>query len=149
MSGVELACHPKDSPTDPLESRSYIMYILCDIPAVLFIRKFGFKWVPRTIILFGLVTIGNAFINTRAQFIVVRGILGGTESAVLPGNAYILARYYRRGELTVRISFFMFSAAYLASAVGGLLASAFISAKPIGVIHTWVSHGRSQRIHHY
>ena len=95
------------------------------------------------------VTIGNAFINTRAQFIVVRGILGGTESAVLPGNAYILARYYRRGELTVRISFFMFSAAYLASAVGGLLASAFISAKPIGVIHTWVSHGRSQRIHHY
>ncbi|KAK4046709.1 hypothetical protein OIO90_006462 [Microbotryomycetes sp. JL221] len=115
----------------------YILYVICDVPATLFVRKFGFQWIPYSIILFGFITIGNAFIQTRVQFIVIRGLLGAAESAVLPGNAYILARYYRREELTVRIAFFLYSAAYTASAVGGLLASGFISLGSVGVVHTW------------
>ncbi|KAK4047455.1 hypothetical protein OIV83_005367 [Microbotryomycetes sp. JL201] len=117
----------------------YIMYIICDVPAALLIRKFGFQLIPRSMILFGFITIGNAFIQTRGQFMVVRALLGAAESTVLPGNAYILARFYRREELTVRIAFFLYSAAYTASAIGGLLASAFISAKPMGMIKTWTS----------
>ncbi|KAM0790377.1 hypothetical protein ACM66B_003259 [Microbotryomycetes sp. NB124-2] len=115
----------------------YIMYIICDVPATLLIRKYGFQWIPISIIVFGFITIGNAFIQTRVQFIVVRGLLGAAESTVLPGNAYILARFYRREELTVRIAFFLYSAAYTSSAVGGLLASAFISAKSVGTVNTW------------
>lgn len=44
----------------------------------------------------------------------MRVLLGFTESFTMPGCAYMLTRYYRRRELTVRIGFFMLSESALA-----------------------------------
>ena len=48
------------------------------------------------------------------------------EAGMLPGIAYYLSRWYRRGELAFRLSMYIVMAP-LAGAFGGLLASAILS----------------------
>lgn len=50
---------------------------------------------------------------------------------------YLLTRYYRRGELTVRFGFFMVVAAGLAGAFGGLLAAGLLAVGKIGSLQGW------------
>lgn len=110
----------------------YIIYLFADIPGGLAVKKFGFWIVPAATLSFGVVTLATAFIHNRGSFFVMRVLLGFTESFTMPGCAYMLTRYYRRRELTVRIGFFMLSAAATAQAFGGLLASGFLAVPPIG-----------------
>ncbi|KAJ6548658.1 major facilitator superfamily domain-containing protein [Mycena capillaripes] len=115
----------------------YAMLIVCEIPAVMLIRKFGNRLVPLAVIVFGIVTIGTGFIHNPSGFYAVKFLLGIAEAFVLPGNSYIITQFYKRSEFSFRIGFFIFSAGYLSGAFGGLLASGFLHLSPIGPIHTW------------
>ncbi|KAJ7676529.1 major facilitator superfamily domain-containing protein [Mycena polygramma] len=111
--------------------------IVCEIPAVMLVRKFGNRLVPLAVVTFGIITIGTGFIHNRSSFYAVKSLLGIAESFVLPGNSYIITQFYRRSEFSVRIGFFIFSAGYLSGAFGGLLASGFLPLSPMGPVHTW------------
>ncbi|KXJ87073.1 major facilitator superfamily transporter [Microdochium bolleyi] len=115
----------------------YIVYFFADIPAALSVKKFGFVMLPLSCILFGIVTLGTAFIHDAAGFYVVRVLLGLTESFQFPGLSYVISRYYRRSEVTTRVSFFMLAAAGLAGGFGGLLASALLALGRIGSVTGW------------
>ncbi|KAJ7906985.1 major facilitator superfamily transporter [Mycena leptocephala] len=115
----------------------YVMLIVCEIPAVMLIRKFGNRLVPLAVIAFGIITIGTGFIHNSSGFYAVKSLLGIAESFVLPGNSYIITQFYKRSEFSARIGFFIFSAGYLSGAFGGLLASGFLHLAPIGPVHTW------------
>ncbi len=75
------------------------------MPAGIVVRRYGFRVVPISIVVFGILTLGFGFLKNREGFIVMRFVLGAAEAAVLPGNAAILARYYKREEITVRIGY--------------------------------------------
>ncbi|KAH7021366.1 major facilitator superfamily transporter [Microdochium trichocladiopsis] len=115
----------------------YIVYFFADIPAALSVKKFGFIMLPLSCILFGIVTLGTAFIHNAPGFYVVRVLLGLTESFQFPGLSYVISRYYRRSEVTTRVSFFMLAAAGLAGGFGGLLASALLALGSIGSVTGW------------
>jgi sugar phosphate permease len=105
----------------------YAVYFFADIPAALCVKKFGFITLPLSCIAFGVVTLGTAFIRNEASFYAVRVLLGLTESVQFPGLSYVVSRYYRRTEVTTRVSFFMLVAAGLAGGFGGLLASGLLA----------------------
>jgi len=105
----------------------YAVYFFAGIPAALSVKKLGFIMLPISCIAFGAVTIGTAFIHNRASFYAVRILLGLTESFQFPGLSYVVSRYYRRTEVTTRVSFFMLAAAGLAGGFGGLLTSGLLS----------------------
>ncbi|KAF7553070.1 hypothetical protein G7Z17_g3910 [Cylindrodendrum hubeiense] len=115
----------------------YAIYLFADIPASLSVKKFGFIILPMSCIAFGLVTLCTAFIKNEAGFYAVRILLGLTEAFQFPGLSYVISRYYRRGEVTTRVSFFMLAAAGLAGGFGGLLASGLLSLERIGSITSW------------
>ncbi|KAJ6511763.1 major facilitator superfamily domain-containing protein [Mycena vulgaris] len=115
----------------------YVIFIVCEIPSVMLVRRFGNRVVPLALIGFGALTIGTGFIHTRGEFYAVKSLLGMAESFVLPGNSYIITQFYKRSELSVRIGFFIFSAGYLSGAFGGLMASGFLHLSPMGPVHTW------------
>jgi MFS family permease len=115
----------------------YAVYFCADIPASLSVKSFGFIVLPLSCIAFGIVTIGTAFIHNSAGFYTIRILLGLTESFQLPGLSYLISRYYRRNEITVRISSFMLGAAGFASGFGGLLASGLLRLDNIGVVKSW------------
>jgi MFS family permease len=115
----------------------YAIYFFVDLPASLSIKKFGNLVLPISCIAFGIVTLCTAFIQNQASFFVIRLLLGITESFQFPGLSYVVSRYYRRGEVTTRISFFMLMSAGLSSGFGGLLASGLLSLGSIGSISSW------------
>ncbi|KAJ0158722.1 putative transporter [Colletotrichum tanaceti] len=115
----------------------YISYIIFEIPANILCKIMGPGWfLPLTTLLFGVCSIGTAFVNTVPQLMGVRFLLGILEAGMLPGIAYYLSRWYRRAELGFRLSLYIVMAP-LAGAFGGLLASAILRVDHFGSLHSW------------
>lgn len=67
----------------------------------------------------------------------MRALVGIFESAMFPGIAYYMSRWYRRAELGFRLSFFV-ATAPLAGAFGGLLASGLLALPGgLGALRGW------------
>lgn len=115
----------------------YISYILFEIPATVTCKWMGPGWfLPLTSLLFGIVSIATAFVKTQSAICGVRFLLGIFEAGMLPGIAYYLSRWYKRAELTFRLSLYMVMAP-LAGAFGGLLASGILKLDHFGSLHHW------------
>jgi sugar phosphate permease len=115
----------------------YISYALCEMPSVLLCKYMGPGWfLPLTTLGFGVVTIGTAFCQTKAQIVVCRLLLGIFESGMLPGVAYYFSRWYRHAELTFRLGMYMVMSP-TAGAFGGLLASGILSLDHFGSLTSW------------
>ncbi|TLS24171.1 hypothetical protein PpBr36_08504 [Pyricularia pennisetigena] len=92
----------------------YGVYFFADVPASLSVKRFGNVVLPLSCVAFGVVTLATAFITNQAGFYAMRILLGLTESFQFPGLSYVVSRYYRRREVTIRVAFFMLVAAGLA-----------------------------------
>ncbi|RFN43862.1 hypothetical protein FIE12Z_11900 [Fusarium flagelliforme] len=115
----------------------YISYIIFEIPANLLCKYMGPGWfIPLTSLGFGLVSIFTAFVHNVPQICGVRFVLGIFEAGMLPGIAYYMSRWYRRSELTFRLSLYIVMAP-LAGAFGGLLASAILKLPNFGRFQSW------------
>ncbi|OLN82383.1 putative transporter C1002.16c-like protein 23 [Colletotrichum chlorophyti] len=115
----------------------YISYILFEIPGNILCKHMGPGWfLPLTTLLFGACSVATAFVHDVPQIMGVRFVLGIFESAMLPGIAYYMSRWYRRAELAFRLSLYIVMAP-LAGAFGGLLASAILRLDQFGSLHSW------------
>jgi len=100
------------------------------------------KWVgpgwflPVLSLGFGISSLGTAFVHTKSQVMAVRFLLGVFEAGLMPGIAYYLSRWYRRSELSFRLSLYIVMAP-LAGAFGGLLASGILTLSHFGGLHSW------------
>lgn len=115
----------------------YISYILFEIPSNIVCKLIGPGWfLPILTVCFGACSIATAWVDTVPQAMGVRFLLGLFESGMNPGMAYYLSRWYRRSELTFRISLYIVSAP-LSGAFGGLLASAILRLDHFGTLKAW------------
>ncbi|SPO06608.1 related to nicotinamide mononucleotide permease [Cephalotrichum gorgonifer] len=115
----------------------YISYIVFEIPANICCKWLGPGWfLPITSLGFGFSSIFTALVKTKAQVCGVRFVLGIFEAGMLPGIAYYMSRWYRRSELTFRLSLYVVMAP-LAGAFGGLLASAILRLPSFGRFTSW------------
>lgn len=115
----------------------YISYILFEIPSTMACKWMGPGWfIPTVSLLFGIVSLGTAFVHTLPQACGVRFLLGIFESGMMPCISYYLSRWYRRSELAFRLSLFIVMSP-LAGAFGGLLASGILSLDSFGSLHRW------------
>lgn len=82
----------------------------------------------------------TAFVKSWEGLMVARAFLGIFEGGAMPGMAFFLSTFYRREELLFRIGIYV-SAASMAGAVGGFLATGFSHIPSWGTnvapIHTW------------
>ncbi|KAL4929506.1 major facilitator superfamily domain-containing protein [Aspergillus undulatus] len=137
LGGLEIDLNMTGNDFNVALSIFYISYILFEVPAIMLCKRIGPGWfLPATCLGFGVASLGTAFVTSYAQLCGVRFVLGIFEAGMLPGISYYLSRWYRRAELTWRMSFFIVSAA-LAGAFGGLLASAILSTPDIGSVTSW------------
>ena len=115
----------------------YISYILFEIPCNMMCKWMGPRlFLPTITLCFGVLTMSTGLVHSFSALCGVRFLLGIFESAVMPGLVYYMSRWYRRNELTFRISLFIVSAS-LAGAFGGLLASAILKIPHMGWLHSW------------
>lgn len=115
----------------------YVAYIVFEIPSTILCKWMGPGWfIPLTTLLFGLVSLGTAYVKTMQQACAVRFLLGIFEAGMFPGIAYYLSRWYRRSELAFRLSLYIVMSP-LAGAFGGLLASAILKLDHFSGLHEW------------
>lgn len=115
----------------------YISYIVAEIPSNLACKWIGPGWfLPALTVGFGACTVAFGYVQSRAAACGVRFLLGLFEAGMLPGIAYYMSRWYRRSELTFRLSLYIVMAA-LAGAFGGLLASGILTLDSFAGVRRW------------
>jgi sugar phosphate permease len=118
-------------------SMFYISYIVFEIPSNIVCKLVGPGWfLPLMTVLFGICSVGNGVVTTKEQAMGVRFLLGVVEAGMLPGIAYYLSRWYRRSELSFRLSCYLVMSP-LAGATGALLASAILTLDHFASFHRW------------
>ncbi|KAI5810573.1 major facilitator superfamily domain-containing protein, partial [Pyronema omphalodes] len=101
----------------------YIPYLLFEVPSNILLKLVGAKiFIPFLVFGFGFCSLACSFVTTHTHLYVARAFLGLFEGGTMPGIAFFLSNFYRRGELMFRIGFFI-SASSMSGAFGGLLAT--------------------------
>lgn len=115
----------------------YVSYIIFEIPSNIVCKWMGPGWfLPLMSVGFGVASIANGFVHNFSEAAAVRFVLGIFEAGLMPGIAYYLSRWYRRSELTFRLSLYIVMSP-LAGAFGGLLASAILKLDSVGSVKGW------------
>jgi MFS family permease len=115
----------------------YVSYILFEIPSNIACKWIGPGWfIPAISLGFGIASLVTAFVDNFSQAAGVRFLLGAFEAGMMPGIAYYMSRWYRRSELTFRLSLYIVMAP-MAGAFGGLLASGILTLKSFGGVTGW------------
>ncbi|KAL1876767.1 hypothetical protein Plec18167_005176 [Paecilomyces lecythidis] len=137
LAGFEKDIGLKGNDYNVVLSIFYISYILFEIPSNTACKWMGPGWfIPLISLGFGICSLGTAFVHNIHAACGVRFLLGVFEAGMMPGIAYYLSRWYRRGELAFRLSLYIVMAP-LAGAFGGLLASAILKLSHFGNLHEW------------
>ncbi|KUJ19372.1 MFS transporter [Mollisia scopiformis] len=116
-----------------------IPYICLALPSNM-LMKTGFArpaiYLSGLMFCWSLCTIGLGLTRSYKGVLVCRFLMGCFEAGFIPGCAYLIGRYYKRRDFTVRYALF-FSAIGLAGAFGGLLAYAIGHMKGVGGFSSW------------
>ncbi|CAF1265258.1 unnamed protein product [Rotaria sordida] len=115
----------------------FITYAVCEIPSNLILKKCRpSRWIPFTMIAWGTVVTFMGLVNSYQSLLVCRLLLGATESGLFPGATFYLSSWYKRRELSWRVSI-LFSGASLAGAFGGVLAYGINKMDGLGKQEGW------------
>ncbi|KAF8860412.1 MFS general substrate transporter [Acephala macrosclerotiorum] len=116
-----------------------IPYICLALPSNMLMKK-GFVrpavYLSGQMFCWSLCTIGLGVTKSFKGVLVCRFLMGCFEAGFVPGCAYLISRYYKRRDFTVRYALF-FSAVALAGAFGGLLAFAIGNMEGVGGYAGW------------
>ncbi|CAF0751236.1 unnamed protein product [Adineta steineri] len=100
----------------------YITYVAFEIPSNLVLKKLRpSRWIPMIMIAWGIVVTLMGLVHSYGGLLACRLVLGAAESGLFPGAVFYLSSWYKRRELSWRISL-LFSACALGGAFGGVLA---------------------------
>ncbi|CAF4925698.1 unnamed protein product, partial [Rotaria socialis] len=118
-------------------SAFYVAYLLFEIPSNIVLRRFGPTiYLSISMISWGSITVGTAFVNNAVVFIFVRFLLGAAEAGFFPGMIIYISLWYRKREQTMRITIF-FLAVTTAGAIGGALTYFINKMDGISGLTTW------------
>ncbi|KAL2162288.1 hypothetical protein VTH06DRAFT_7201 [Thermothelomyces fergusii] len=137
IAGLEKDLNLEGYDYNALLSIFYISYIVFEIPSNIACKWLGPGWfIPAISLCFGVISLATAYVDNFAQAAGVRFLLGVFEAGMMPGIAYYMSRWYRRSELTFRLSLYIVMAP-MAGAFGGLLASGILSLDRVGGVTGW------------
>ncbi|KAI1079711.1 MFS general substrate transporter [Whalleya microplaca] len=115
----------------------YPLYILAEFPAALIVKRVGFNLViPTATLCWGIACLGNGFVKNFAELTACRLLLGMFEAFLFPSLTLMLANWYKRDEIGLRISY-LFVASAMSSAFGGLIAFGILHMEGIAGYPGW------------
>ncbi|CAF1142617.1 unnamed protein product [Adineta steineri] len=115
----------------------FITYIVFEIPSNLVLKKLRpTRWIPMIMIAWGIVMTLMGLVHSYGGLLACRLALGAAESGLFPGAVFYLSSWYKRRELSWRISI-LYSATTLAGAFGGVLAFGISQMRGIGGQEGW------------
>ena len=81
--------------------------VLLELPSNIIAKYFGpHRWIPVIMLLWGVITLSQAFITNRSGFYATRFLLAAGEAGFIPGMAWYITRWYKNSELSLRFAIF-------------------------------------------
>ncbi|CAM4883364.1 unnamed protein product [Rotaria socialis] len=118
-------------------SAFFVGFLFFEIPSNIVLRRFGPTiYLSISMISWGSITVGTAFVNNAVVFIFVRFLLGAAEAGFFPGMIIYISLWYRKREQTMRITI-SFLAVTTAGAIGGALTYFINEMDGISGLTTW------------
>ncbi|KAI4860358.1 major facilitator superfamily domain-containing protein [Hypoxylon rubiginosum] len=115
----------------------FIPFIIFEIPSNLLLKRFRPRvWLSICVLTFGVVTIGQGFVQSHSSLLVTRFLLGLAESGIFPGSFYLISFWYKREEAQKRFTAY-YSSTIVAGAFGGLLCSAIANLNGVRGLTSW------------
>ncbi|KAK5632138.1 hypothetical protein RRF57_007852 [Xylaria bambusicola] len=115
----------------------FVPYTICEIPANILMKRLNpHNWLSGCIVAFGLVTIGQGFVQSYEGLLVARFFLGIFEAGVFPGCFYLISFWYKRHEAQKRFTIY-FSSVIVSNAFCGLLAGAIAKLDGYRGLSSW------------
>ncbi|KAI1747998.1 MFS general substrate transporter [Xylaria castorea] len=115
----------------------FVPYILFEIPSNILMKRWSPRvWLSGCILVFGVITIGQGFVQSYSGLLTTRFLLGLAESGIFPGSFYLISFWYRREESLRRFTFY-WSSTIIAGAFGGLLATAITNLDGVRGLSSW------------
>jgi MFS transporter, ACS family, tartrate transporter len=100
--------------------------VLFEVPSNLLLHKIGARiWIARILFSWGIVAMATGFVQSVAQFYVVRFLLGVAEAGFFPGIVLYLTYWFRQQERAHAIALFM-TALPVASILGAPLSGVIL-----------------------
>jgi MFS family permease len=100
----------------------YATYVVCEVPWVMAVKRFGANTVLAAAILsWSIVTLGTGFVQNYHQVIACRVLLGATEAGLTPALGFIQSTIWDRCQIAKRTSL-LYMSICLSGAFGGLIA---------------------------
>jgi len=104
----------------------FIGYVIFEVPSNLLLHKIGARiWIARILLSWGIVAMATGFVQSVAQFYVVRFLLGVAEAGFFPGIVLYLTYWFRQQERAHAIALFM-TALPVASILGAPLSGVIL-----------------------
>ena len=102
----------------------YVFYIIVDLPAALLLKWIGPRYLLGVLTTcWGICAMCMGFVKTSIQLYALRSLLGLLEGGLTSCLFVYLALFYRKYQMNSRVAW-MFTAAPISGAIGGLLATA-------------------------
>jgi MFS transporter, ACS family, tartrate transporter len=77
----------------------FIGYVIFEVPSNLLLHKIGARiWIARILLSWGIVATLTGFVQSVAQFYVIRFLLGVAEAGFFPGIVLYLTYWFRQRE---------------------------------------------------
>jgi len=112
-------------------------YFFFEVPSNLMLQRFGARrWIARIMVTWGLVSMGTAFIQGWAGFLVLRFVLGVAEAGLFPGVILYLTYWFPAAYRARIISAFMV-AIPVSLAVGSPISTAILAMGGIAGFKGW------------
>lgn len=114
-----------------------VLFLAAELPSQLISKKLGADvWIPIQMCLWSIVSLAQFWINSRASFIVTRGLIGLFEGGFICDMMLWMSYFYTSEELPMRISLFYISNP-LTSVFSALLAAALLKISTPSVPDGW------------
>jgi len=115
----------------------FLSYCLFEVPANLVLAKLGARrWLAILMVVWGIVSMGTAFVHTVSAYIAVRFLLGIAESGFYPGVIYYFTFWMPR-HLRTRILAMFLLAVPLCNSIGSPISAHIMMLHPVGGLKDW------------
>jgi MFS transporter, ACS family, tartrate transporter len=115
----------------------FLSYCLFEVPANLVLAQVGARrWLAILMVIWGIVSMSTAFVQSEASYIVVRFLLGIAESGFYPGVIYYFTFWLPR-TLRTRILALFLLAVPLCNSIGSPISAHILMLNNLSGLHGW------------
>ena len=115
----------------------FLSYCLFEVPANLVLARLGARrWLAILMVVWGIVSMGTAFVQSTSAYIAVRFLLGIAESGFYPGVIYYFTFWMPRGLRTRILAMFLL-AVPLCNSIGSPISAHIMMLDHLGGLKDW------------